>query len=88
MPAVSKSGHLYSMKIIDDHTGYIWSLPLKLKSDAANALRGWHRAVKNQSNHKLKIIVTDNGELILKSMSEWCLTHGIDHQRTAPYTSA
>ena len=88
MPVPSKSGHVYSMNVIDDYSVYIWSLPLKLKSDAASVLRGWHRAVENQSGHKLKILVTDNGELISKTMEDWCMSFGIDHQCTALYTLA
>ena len=88
MPVTSRSGRVYSMNVIDDYTGYVWSLPLKRKSDASTILRGWHRAMENQSGHKLKILVTDNGELVSKSMTEWCSDLGIDHQLTAPYTSA
>ena len=88
MPAVSKSGCLYSMNVIDDYTSYVWSFPLKLKSDAAHTLQRWHRAVVNQSGHTLKVIVTDNGELVSAKMDQWCSDLGIDHQRTAPYTSA
>jgi transposase InsO family protein len=88
MPCVSKSGRLYSMNVIDDFSSFVWSLPLKKKSDAAKVLQGWHQAVVNQSNHKLKILVTDNGELVSNTVSDWCSAHGINHQRTAPYTSA
>jgi transposase InsO family protein len=88
MPVTSQSGHLYSMNVIDNHSGYVWSLPLKNKLDASHILQRWHCAVENQSGHKLKIIVTDNGELVSNSMHAWCADHGIDHQRTAPYTSA
>lgn len=86
MPAVSKTGHLYIMNIIDDYTGYVWTLPLKLKLDAPKALHNWHRAVTNQYDHKLKAIVTDNGELVSQFMTDWCTAHGINHQLTAPYT--
>jgi transposase InsO family protein len=88
MPVASRSGHVYSMNVIDNHSSYMWSLPLRNKSEASSILQGWHRAVKNQSGHKLKVLVTDNGELVSKSMTDWCTTHGIDHQLTAPYTSA
>ena len=88
MPAMSRSGHHYSMNIIDDYFGYVWTLPLKHKSDAASVLRTWHCAVENQSWEKLKTIVTDNGKLISNSMTQWCADHGIEHQCTAPYTSA
>ena len=33
MPYVSHSGHLYTMHVIDDFSGYMWSLPLKSKGD-------------------------------------------------------
>jgi transposase InsO family protein len=88
MPAVSQSGRLYSMNVIDDFTSYVWSLPLKSKSEAAKVLPGWHRAVEDRSGHKLKILVTNNGELDSNAMSDWCSTHGIEHQRTPPYTPA
>ena len=88
MPADFKSGCLYVMNMIDDYSGYIWSFPLKHKSNAITVLWLWHRAVENQSRHKLKILVTNNGKLISNAMSEWCSEHGIDHQTTAPYTSA
>ena len=88
MPVVSKTGHHFSMNIIDDFSGYVWSLPLKAKSDAASTLITWHRAVENQMGQKLKILITDNGELISRSVHDWCSMHGIDHQLTAPYTSA
>jgi hypothetical protein len=40
MPCVSKSGHHFSMNVIDDYSSYVWSLPLRTKGDAANALKG------------------------------------------------
>ena len=76
------------MNLIDDFSSYAWSLPLKSKDEAASVLQLWHRAVENQSGHCLKILVSDNGELISKSMQDWTSIHGIDHQCTAPYTSA
>jgi len=39
MPCVSRYGHLYSMNVINDFTSYVWSLPLKSKSEAINVLR-------------------------------------------------
>jgi transposase InsO family protein len=88
MSTLSRSGRLYSMNIVDDFSGYVWSLPLRSKDEAAPVLQAWHRAVENQSGERLKILVTDNGELVSRSMSEWCSTHGIVHHLTAPYTSA
>jgi transposase InsO family protein len=88
MAVTSRSGKVYSMNVIDDYSGYVWSVPLRTKADACNAIQNWHKAVTVQTGDKLRILVTDNGELVSKSMQEWCEKEGIDHQRTAPYTSA
>jgi hypothetical protein len=78
IPVASRSGRLYSMSVIDYHSGYVWSSPLKTILEALSILRGWHRTVENQSGHKLKILVTDNGELVSNSMTAhaWCADHG------------
>ena len=84
----SRSGNLYCMNIIDDFSGYVWSIPLRSKSDAYPALQSWHKAITVQSGETLCILTTDNGELVSKTMKLWCQSLGIDHQLTAPYTSA
>ena len=84
----SSSGRLYSMNVINDFSSYIWSLPLRSKGDVASILQMWHRAVTNQTDHKLQTLVTDNSKLVSNAMSDWCTRHGIDHRRTTPYTSA
>lgn len=38
MPVASRSGWLYSMNVIDDYSSYVWSLPLKSKSEASSVL--------------------------------------------------
>jgi hypothetical protein len=76
------------MNIIDNISSYVWSLPLAHKSDALNMLCAWHCVVKNQTNDKIKIIITDNSELNSQTMATWCKLQGIDHQLTVLYTSA
>jgi hypothetical protein len=88
MPCVSHSGCLYAMNIIDDFSGYVWSLPLRSKGDAALVLQLWHKHVMTQSGLPLKSLITDNGELVSNSMRDWCASLGITHTVTAPYTSA
>jgi transposase InsO family protein len=88
MHVTSRSGRLYSMNLIDDYSSFVWSLPLKSKDEASHVLQAWHRVVENQCGERLKILVTDNGEIVSKSTSDWCSAHGIEHQLTAPYTSA
>jgi len=88
MPCVSYSGHLYAMHIINDFSGYIWSLPLRSKRDTALVLQLWHKHVTIQSGLPLKSLVTDNGELVSNSMKDWCASLSINHIVTALYTSA
>ena len=87
MPNMSKYGHLYSMNVIDDYSSYVWSLPLANKGKAINVIRAWHCVVVNQTGDQLKIVVTNNSELISKTTKAWCATYSIEHQTTAPYTS-
>ena len=88
MADVSRAGNVYSMNMIDDFSGYVWSIPLRAKSNAFTSLQVWHKAVTVQTGETLHIIVTDNGELVSTAMSNWCCSLGIDHQTTAPYMSA
>ena len=88
MSVTSKHGHLYAMNIIDDYSSYVWTIPLKNKGNAVEALQVWHRIVENQCGERLKIIVTDNGELLSHTVTNWCAKLGIEYLLTAPYTSA
>lgn len=88
MHVASKSGRLYSMNIINDFSSYVWTISLRSKDEAAHALKVWHRLVENLSGAKLKYLVTDNGELLSQSVTNWCNDLGIEHLLTAPYTSA
>ena len=49
MHSVLKYGHLYSMNVIDNYSSYVWSLPLKSKSEAIEVLHMWHCTVENQT---------------------------------------
>ena len=88
MAVTSRSGNLYSMNVIDDFSGYVWSIPLHAKADASSSLQTWHNAVTVQSSKTLQVLVSDNGELVSNETSNWCAKEGIKHQLTAPYTSA
>ena len=88
MAVASRAGNLYSMNMIDDFSGYIWTVPLRSKADACPALQIWHKAVTVQTGQQLQTLVTDNGKLISKNMTDFCNSEDIAHQTTAPYTSA
>jgi hypothetical protein len=78
MHGASKSGRLYCMNIIGDFSSYVWTISLRSKDEAATALKIWLRLVENLSGAKLKFLITDNGELPSKSVTDWCNELGID----------
>src|SRR6266702_2634554 len=88
MAVASHSGNIYSMNLIDDFSGYMWSIPLQSKSKACEAIQVWHKAVTTQTGDKLQILITDNGELVSTKVCDWCNAEGINHQLTAPYMLA
>jgi transposase InsO family protein len=88
MSIPSRSGRLYSMNIIDDYSGFVWTLPLRSKADAAPFLKIWLTALEVQTPFRLQSFVTDNGELASSHIQNWCNEKGILHLFTAPYTSA
>ena len=87
MTVTSRSGRKYSMNIMDDYSSYVWSVPLRLKSEAVPVIQAWQQTVENQSDKRLKSLISDGGELDANVMAEWCLNRGLIHQMTAPYTS-
>ena len=76
------------MNIIDDFSGFVWSLPLCSKDEAVPTLKVWLFALEVQTPHHLQSFVTDNGELASIQIMQWCTQKGILHLLTAPYTSA
>ena len=69
MAVTSRSGNLYSMNVIDDFSGYVWSIPLRTKADAASSLQIWHKAVTVQSGETLKILISDKVNSCLKKLA-------------------
>ncbi len=72
------------MNLIDDFSGYVWGILLRAKKEACAPIQIWHKAVTTQTGDKLRILVTDNGELVSNDIHDWCNREGIDHHLTAP----
>jgi hypothetical protein len=58
---VSVSGSKYYPVILDDFTHYLWTFPLKLKSDTLPTLSNFFPYVSNQFGKKINVIQCDNG---------------------------
>lgn len=56
--------HRYSMNVIDDSSSCLWSLSLTSKADAVPMPQAGHG-----NRVRLKILTSDNGELVIKTMA-------------------
>ncbi|CAI7843118.1 unnamed protein product [Closterium sp. NIES-54] len=85
--APSLSGSRYFLTIVDDQTRAVWVYPLKTKGEVAAAvLKEWMPRAQRESEHKVKVIRTDNGgEFIGADFESVLKKKGIQHQLTVPY---
>jgi hypothetical protein len=60
-PIISVPGSKYYLVIVDDFAHYLWTFPLKLKSDTFTNLSNFFAYVSNQFVRKIKAIQFDNG---------------------------
>jgi hypothetical protein len=86
-PVVSVSGSKYYLVILDDFTHYLWTFPLKLKSDTFTTLSNFFAYVSNQFGRNVKAIQCDNGHKFDNSSTRiFLLSNGTQPQMSCPYT--
>jgi transposase InsO family protein len=87
-PIVSVLGSKYYLVILDDFTHYLWTFPLKLKSDTFTILSNFIAYVSTQFGSTIKAIQCDNGrEFDNSSTRIFLLSNGIQLRMSCPYTS-
>jgi hypothetical protein len=87
-PVVSVSGSKYYLIILDDFTHFLWTFPLKLKSDTFTTLSNFFAYVSNQFGRKIKAIQCDNErEFDNSSTRIFLLSNGTQLWMSCPYTS-
>jgi transposase InsO family protein len=85
---LSTSGFKYFLVILDDFTHFLWTIPLRLKSDAYAALASFHAFANTQFNLPLASIQCDNGcEFDNAKLHSLTAAHGIHIRFSCPYTS-
>jgi transposase InsO family protein len=82
-----KGGKRYFMTFIDDCTRFCYMYLLKTKDEALHYFKIYKAKVENQLNRKVKRLRSDHGGKYFSSeFSEFCVEHGIIHDRTPPYS--
>ena len=77
-------GHKYFLTIVDDHTRFVWVLPMSSKAETQSLLQGFIKSVERQFDTKVKAIRSDNGVEFI--MSHFFQATGIIHQTTCVET--
>ena len=87
MDVPSLSNKEYFISFIDDKSRYVWTYPMRKKSEAYETFLKWKAKVERSSERKLKTLRSDNsGEYISNEFEEYLEQEGIHHQNTIPKT--
>jgi len=87
-PVPSVSGFKYYLVILDDFTHFLWTFPLRLKSDTFATISNFFAYVRTQFGCPIKSIQCDNGREFDNFVSRnFFLTHGVSLRMSCPYTS-
>jgi hypothetical protein len=81
----TKSEAQYYVTLIDEKTRYVWIRLLKLKFDTSQALELMIREAERQTERKLKVIRTDNGEEYV-AINVFFDHEDIVHERSPAYS--
>lgn len=87
-PVLSVSGYQYYFVILDDFTHYVWTFPVRRKSEVHRLLVFFYAYVQTQFSHRILAFQTDNGrEFDNHANRTLVASHGTLLRLTCPYTS-
>lgn len=88
-PVASFSGFKYYLVLIDDYTHYVWTFPLRAKSEVFQCIKSFHAYVSTQFQLPLLALQTDNGrEFDNHALRSHLTAHGAVLRLLCPYTSS
>jgi histone deacetylase 1/2 len=86
---LSNSGLKYYLIIVDDFSHFMWTFPLRRKSDTADTILAFISYIRTQFSRPLVAMQADNGtEFINSTITSYFTKHGIRLRLYCPYTSA
>jgi transposase InsO family protein len=84
---LTKGGKRYFITFIDDRTRFCYVYLMKTKDEALHYFKIYKAEVENQLEKKIKRLRSDRREEYFSyDFSEFCVVHGIIHERTPPYS--
>ena len=84
---LSHGGARYFMTLIDDYTRKVWVYVLKQKGEALLKFKEWLTLIENQTERKVKRLMTDNGlEYCSKEFDGFCKEKWIIRHKTVRHT--
>uniref|UniRef100_A0ACD5V1F3 Uncharacterized protein n=1 Tax=Avena sativa TaxID=4498 RepID=A0ACD5V1F3_AVESA len=87
-PVISNSGCKYYLVILDDYSHFVWTFPLRHKSDTLPTLRTFQTFIQRHFNLQILTLQTDNGrEFDNLSTRAFFASQGIVLRMSCPYTS-
>lgn len=87
-PVTSNSGLQYYLVVLDDYSHFVWTFPLRHKSDVLPTLQKFQALVRTHFQLDILTIQTDNGrEFDNHAARAFLSTHGILLRMSCPYTS-
>jgi histone deacetylase 1/2 len=86
---LSVSGYKYYLIIVDDFSHFMWSFPLRLKSDVHSILTRFHAFIRTHFNSTIATIQCDNGkEFDNTTNRSYFASYDTILRFSYPYTSA
>ena len=84
---LSFGGYQYFLEVVDNHSRKTWTIPLKQRDEAPQALQEWRLKTELQTGAKVLAVRSDNGTELKSTLDDWCKSLGITPQYTVPYMS-
>jgi transposase InsO family protein len=84
---LTKGRTRYFITLIDDPSRFCYVYFLKTKDGPLDYFKIYKAGVENQLERKIKCLRSDRGgEYFPKVFDDFCVEHGIIHERTPPYS--
>lgn len=85
----SSQGHKYYLVLLDDFTHFVWTIPLKFKSEVYQTFLHFRQYFQTQFELPIKAFQCDHGRKFNNSPFKlFCVQHGIIFRFSCPHTSS